>query len=128
MILGIVSVRGDLLVPIRLLDANGHIHRVEAVIDTGFNGYLALPSDLIQQLGVPAAEPVDMGLATNMVVTVESFEGVVLWRGERRPVEILESEGTPLVGTALLWGSLLTAEITDNGAVAIGPLPAGASG
>jgi hypothetical protein len=40
----------------------------------------------------------------------------------------LESEGTPLVGTELLWGSLLTAEMIDNGAVTIGPLPAGISG
>ena len=104
------------------------MHRVEAVVDTGFNGYLALPHDLIQQLGIPAAEPVDMGLATDMVVTVASFEGVVLWREERRSVEILEAEGDPLIGTALLWGSLLTAEMTDNGAVTIGPLPAGVSG
>ena len=111
-----------------MLDANGHVHRVEAVVDTGFNGYLALPSDLIHQLGAPATEPVDMGLATDLVVTVDSFEGIVLWRGERRSVEILEAEGDPLIGTALLWDSLLTAEMTDNGAVTIGPLPAGISG
>ena len=128
MIAGSVNTRGDLLVPIRVLDANGHVHRVEAVVDTGFNGYLALPSGLIEQLGVTATELVDMGLATDLVVTVESFEGIVLWRGERRSVEILEAEGTPLIGTALLWDSLLTAEMTDNGAVAIGPLPAGVSG
>ena len=128
MIAGNVGVRGDLLVPIRLLDANGHVHRVEAVVDTGFNGYLALPSDLIHQLGAHATEPVDMGLATDLVVTVDSFEGIVLWRGERRSVEILEAEGDPLIGTALLWDSLLTAEMTDNGAVTIGPLPAGISG
>ena len=69
-----------------------------------------------------------MGLATDLVVTVASYSGVVLWRGERQPVEILEAEGTPLIGTALLWSSLLTAEMTDNGAVTIGPLPDGATG
>lgn len=128
MIAGSVNTRGNLLVPIRILDASGHVHRVEAVVDTGFNGYLALPSGLVEQLGVTATEPVDMGLATDLVVTVESFEGIVLWRGERRSVEILKAEGDPLIGTALLWGSLLTAEITDHGAVTIGPLPAGVSG
>ncbi len=128
MIAGSVNTRGDLLVPIRVLDANGHVHRVEAVVDTGFNGYLALPSGLIEQLGVTATELVDMGLATDLVVTVESFEGIVLWRGERRSVEILEADGAPLIGTALLWGSLLSAEMTDHGAVTIGPLPAGVSG
>ncbi len=98
------------------------------MVDTGFNGYLALPSDLVEQLGVTATEPVEMGLATDLVVTVESFEGIVLWRGERRSVEILKAEGDPLIGTALLWGSLLTAEMTDHGAVTIGPLPAGVTG
>ena len=122
---GNVSVRGELLLPIRLFDTNGHVHRVEAVVDTGFSGYLSLPRDAIRQLGVTAAEPVEMELATNLVVTVPSYEGVVQWRGEQRLIEVLEAEGTPLIGTALLWGSLLTAEMTDNGAVAIGPLPAG---
>ena len=111
-----------------MLDTNEYVHRVEAVVDTGFNGYLALPSDLIRQLGVSATEPVDMGLANDLVITVTAYEGIVLWRGERRPVEILEAEGTPLIGTALLWGSLLTAEVIDNGAVTIGPLTAGISG
>jgi hypothetical protein len=83
---------------------------------------------MIRQLGAIAGEPVEMSLANDIVVRVESYEGVVLWHGESRPVEILESEGTPLIGTALLWASLLKAEMIDNGAVSIGPLPAGISG
>lgn len=128
MIAGSVNTRGDFPVPIRVLDGNGHVHRVEAVVDTGFNGYLALPSGVLEQLGFTATESVDMGLATDLIVTVDSFEGIVLWRGERRSVEILEAEGDPLIGTALLWGSQLSAEMTDNGAATIGPLPAGVSG
>ena len=64
-----------------------------------------------------------MTLATDLVVSVAVFDGVVLWGGERLFVEIFEAEGSPLIGTALLWGSLLTAEITYNGAVTISPLP-----
>ena len=67
-------------------------------------------------------------MANNATETFSTFRGTVLWRNQRRTVRIIESEGDPLVGTALLWGSLLTAEMTDNGAVAIGPLPAGATG
>jgi hypothetical protein len=69
-----------------------------------------------------------MVLATGRLVQVNAYAGTVLWRGERRQVRILESEGTPLIGTALLWASLLKAEMIDNGAVSIGPLPAGISG
>ena len=34
-------------------DANGQPHEVEAVIDTGFTGFLSLPLALIAALGMP---------------------------------------------------------------------------
>ena len=128
MIFGSVSETGDLIIPIRVLDANGHVHRFEVVVDTGFGGDLSLLPYQIQDLGLRLSSPVDMVLATGLEVLVNAYEGTVLWRGGRRPVRILEAEGSPLIGINLLWGSLLTAEMTDNGAVTIGPLPAGASG
>lgn len=67
-------------------------------------------------------------MANDRTERFPTYRGIVLWHGHRRSVRIIESEGTPLIGTALLWGSLLTAEMTDNGAVSIGPLPAGVSG
>ena len=67
-------------------------------------------------------------MANGEMETFPTFLGVMLWQGHRRSVRIIESEGVPLIGTALLWSSLLTAEITDNGAATIGPLPDGATG
>ena len=128
MIVGSINEDRDLIIPIRVLDTNGHIHRFEVVVDTGFRGDLSLLPHQIQDLGLSPSLPIEMILATGLEVVVSSYEGTVLWRGERRPVRILEAEGTPLIGTALLWGSLLTAEMTDNGVVTIGPLPAGVSG
>jgi len=128
MIVGNVSENGDLIIPIRVLDANEHVHRFEVVVDTGFGGDLSLLPHQIQDLGLQLSSPVDMVLATGLEVLVNAYEGTVLWRGERRPVRILEAEGTPLLGINLMWGSLLTAEMTDNGSVTIGPLPAGVSG
>ncbi len=112
------------MVPIRMLDADGHIHRFEAIVDTGFTGDLTLPSEHTRELGLIMERPVDAGVANDETFRLNSFRGTVLWRGERRSIRIIESEGTPLIGTALLWDSLLTAEMTDNGAVTIGPLPA----
>ena len=125
---GWISGNRELVMPLRLLDVNEHIHRIEANIDTGFNGHLTLPPDSLRLLGLVAARPMDLRMANNATETFSTFRGTVLWRNQRRTVRIIESEGDPLVGTALLWGSLLTAEMTDNGAVAIGPLPAGATG
>ena len=128
MITGTVSSDGDLIVPIRVLDANEYVHRFEAVVDTGFGGYLSLLPYQIQDLGLRSPQPVDMVVANNVTFEMNSYQGIVLWRGERRPVQIIEAEGTPLIGIALLWGSLLTAEITDDGEVTISPLPAETGG
>lgn len=128
MITGTVNRDGDLIAPVRVLDANEYVHRFEAVVDTGFSGYLSLSPRQIRDMGLGPPQPIDMVVANNVTFETSSYPGIVLWRGERRPVQIIESEGTPLIGIALLWGSLLTAEITDNGNVAIGPLPAEISG
>lgn len=123
MIFGHINQDRELVAPVRVLDANGHVRRYEAVADTGFDGALSLPRHLIQELGLLPTEPIEMVLATGRLVQVNAYAGTVLWRGERRQVRILEAEGTPLIGIGLLWDSLLTAEITENGAVTIGPLP-----
>ncbi len=128
MIVGSINQDGDLAVPVRVLDANRHVHRFEVVVDTGFRGDLSLLPYQIRDLGLLPSLPIEMILATGLEVVVNSYEGTVLWRGEPRPIRILEADNTPLIGTALLWDSLLTAEMTDHGAVTIGPLPAGVSG
>ena len=125
---GWISDNRELVMPLRILDANGHVHRVEANIDTGFNGHLTLPPDSLELLGLASDRPLELRMANNETETFSTFRGIALWQGQRRTVRIIESEGAPLIGTALLWGSLLTAEITDNGAVTIGPLPDEVSG
>ena len=125
---GWIGSNRELVMPLRVLDANEHVHRVEANIDTGFNGHLTLPPDVTRLLGLIRAKPVDLTMANDETGTFPSYHGMVFWQGQHRPIEIIETEGTPLIGTALLWGSLLTAEMADNGAVTIGVLPAGVSG
>ena len=84
--------------------------------------------------GVPIAESSDLveHRARTVIVGSVSEDGNLMVPVRvldvKRPVRILEAEGTPRIGTALLWGSLLTAEMIDDGAVTIGPLTAGVSG
>ena len=128
MITGRINQDRELIAPIRVLDANGYVHRFEAVIDTGFDEELSLPSNLVAPLGMPYSEPSEMVVATGRIFNVTAYEGIAIWRGERRPIRIIEAEGDPLIGIGLLWGSLITAEIIDNGEVTISPLPAETSG
>ena len=125
---GWISNNWELVVPVRVLDRNEHVHRIEAHIDTGFNGLFTLPPDVIASLGLEPAQPIALTMANNATETFPTFRGILLWQDWRRVVRIIESEGAPLIGTELLWGSLLTAEMIDNGVVTIGPLPAGVTG
>jgi predicted aspartyl protease len=50
MTIGHVGADGDALVPLPVRGPGGAEQEVEAVLDTGFNGYLALPPPVIEAL------------------------------------------------------------------------------
>ena len=72
---GWISGNRELVMPIRLLDANEHVHRIEANIDTGFNGHLTLPPDLLRLLSLIAAKPLDLRMANDATETFPTFQG-----------------------------------------------------
>jgi predicted aspartyl protease len=51
MIKGRVNAHREALIPLPLRDSQGEERAIEAVIDTGYNGFLTLPPDLIKLLG-----------------------------------------------------------------------------
>ena len=55
----------ELVMPLRLLDVNEHVHRIEANIDTGFNGHLTLPPGLPHLLGFISDKPLDLTMAND---------------------------------------------------------------
>jgi len=95
---------------------------VEAVIDTGFDGELTLPSRTIRRLGYPYAGSAGGTLADGSEVQFDYHEGWVLWHELVRPVAVIAAEGQPLVGMALLRGSRLSVEALPGGEVAVSEL------
>jgi predicted aspartyl protease len=53
MIHGVVNFRYELTLPIVVGNSNGEREFVNTVIDTGFDGFLSLPSEIIVRLGLP---------------------------------------------------------------------------
>ena len=97
--------------------------QIEAVIDTGYNGYLTLPSDLVTALTLPFAGYRRGTLADGSIVRMEDYLASVVWHGQQKDVLISQAAGTPLVGMALLEGSRLTMDVLDDGDVMIEELP-----
>ena len=110
-------------VPVEVLDPNGQPRPIEVVLDTGFNGELALPATIIRQLGLLEDIRRPAVTATGDRVSLMTYYVTVLWHGQSRLVQVVEADGEPLLGMELLLGSRLTLEVRDGGAVTIDALP-----
>lgn len=50
MITGIVNPDFEPIIPLSICGSDGKVYTQDAIVDTGFNGWLSLPPDLIAQL------------------------------------------------------------------------------
>ncbi len=119
MITGKVAENLDLLVTVEVANSNGAFVPLEFVIDTGFNGELALPRDVILALGLDYRGEIALTLATSQEVTIANYDGVVSWHGRRRDVVVIETDSELLLGMALLLGSRVAFDAQIDGEVVI---------
>ena len=70
--------------------------KIEAIIDTGFYGFLVLPSDLISRLTLQRIGNQPAFLGDGNEVDFDIYFAKVLWDGEEREVTALESDAGPL--------------------------------
>ena len=103
--------------------ADGRYLSVDVVLDTGFSGWLTLPASVVRQLDLTSTGNRYAHLATGEEVELPAWRGLILWDGQLRSIEIIEAEGEPLLGMALLRGNLVTIEVREGGAVTVEPLP-----
>lgn len=114
----------EALLPLRLLGRfGGRAEEVEATVDTGFTGALCLPPDLVRSLSLPLVGRGVAVLADGSAVETRYHRARVVWHGLERWVQVLATEGGPLVGMALLRGSRLMVDATPGGAVRVEKLP-----
>jgi clan AA aspartic protease len=102
MMTGTVNASVEPLLRLIAHDHGGQPHDVEAVIDTGFNGFLTLPSAMIATMGLAWLCRQQGELADGTIVTFDVYVGLVEWHGQPRSVEIEATNAQPLMGTALL--------------------------
>ena len=106
-----------IVVPV--LDAAGTTVPLEMVIDTGFTGYMTLPSWVTRPLGLERGEEQRMILADGQVVSMPVCRATVIWHGRPTRIDVLELDARPVIGMSLLWGSDLAMTVRENGRVSI---------
>ena len=53
MIQGVVNAAFDAVVRLPIQGPSGQIQQIEAIIDTGYNGFMTLPPALVVEMGLP---------------------------------------------------------------------------
>ena len=122
MITGSVHPGGEIVVPVRLRGPNGFIAEVQSVVDTGFNDWLTLSPQAIDELALRLREEGRYTLADGSQAVARPFALEIDWFGQWRRILAVEIDGGPLLGMATIRGCYLGIEVIDGGHVEIRPL------
>lgn len=118
MIVGSVSSKLEALVRLSIRGPQSEIE-TEAVLDTGFNGALSLPPDLITELGLRLKTRGPAVLADGTKIFLDVYEALISWNGRLLRVLVGAADNDPLLGMALLHGHELAIQVVDGGEVVI---------
>ncbi len=117
MILGAVDADLEARVPLSVEDTSGQLHRTEAVIDTGFSEFLALPTSFIAALALVWLFEEQVILADGGIQGMDGYSVTINWHGQSRTVQVHAVDGDPLVGMKLLAGNEVRIRVVDGGLV-----------
>ena len=119
MIEGAVNIAYEAVIPLRLQGPEGLARDIEAVVDTGYSGFLTLPATLVTELSLPFAYVGWAFLANDDEVSFDVHDVTVLWDGQPRLIQADATGSAPLVGMLLLDGHDLNIQVTRGGRVVI---------
>ncbi|MFQ5732762.1 MAG: clan AA aspartic protease [Planctomycetaceae bacterium] len=123
MIAGTVTGDREIVIPLDVFSGHQLSVSIAAVVDTGFNGYLTLPLQTLNELEAVSAGTRRAELGDGNIVEMDVYLVNVKWRAAEREVLALRSEATPLIGMAMLWGSRVAFDAKKGGAVSIDAIP-----
>lgn len=127
MMYGVVNSSCEATISLVISNSNRQTQLIEAVIDTGYTGFLSLPPEIITTLNLPwtgidSAKPTlrERGtLGDGSEATFEVYAATIIWDGQYRTIPVNEAETDPLVGMSLLYGYDLSIRAVEGGNVTI---------
>ena len=123
MITGVVNANREAIIRLVVTGPSGQQQNTEAIIDTGFTGFLTLPSALVAALGLSWRSRQPGILADGSVDIFDVYVASVMWDGQPRTVEVEAAETEPLVGMSLLDRHSLRIDVLRGGVVTVSALP-----
>jgi clan AA aspartic protease len=119
MITGFVNAHREAVIVITVTGPSGRQQKIEAVIDTGFDGWLSLPPPLVRALELPWRRSGRGILADGSESLFDIFEARIDWDRRKRRISVDAVDATPLVGMSLLEGYQLNLQVRSRGRVRI---------
>jgi clan AA aspartic protease len=118
MIQGYVNENFEAIISVSVKNGNS-LKSFNAVIDTGFTGFLSLPTAIIIELGLQWSYRDRATLGDGSETVFDVYNAEILWNGQLREIEIDAAETEPLLGMALLRGYRLQIDTIEGGLVTI---------
>ena len=112
-------VDGRLVLPVKFCIAEGTDLAINCVVDTGFNDYLTLPTQVVAVMNLPLYTTTLARLADGSQHSIPIHAARIRWDDIEQLVPVLATGIKPLLGTALLQGFCMTVEFIDNGMVKV---------
>ncbi len=128
MITGTVALAGNdvsglgAFVKLTICTPTGQELEIEALIDTGFTGYLCMPPAMISDLGLSHKGKSQVRLADGRGEAVDYYRATVIWDDQQRAVHVYKMHDS-IVGMSLIRGYELKVEAVVGGNVTINRLP-----
>lgn len=115
MISGLVNANLEAVISLTISGTQTETHEIEVVIDTGYNGFLTLPSETVAELGLSHFGRTRVELGDGSLQIFELYLASVLWDGQAQTIVIDAAETAPLAGTSLLVGYDFSARFIPGG-------------
>jgi clan AA aspartic protease len=123
MMTGVVNAALEAWLRLSVEDVRGHVREVEAILDTGFNGFLTLPPAVVAALELPWLFRQQGQLADGSLQVLDVFEAAIRWDGQPRTVEVEAIDAQPLIGMGLMRAHELRVHVKPGGVVTIAAVP-----
>ena len=112
----------EAVVMLSLRGPSGQAQEIEAVVDTGYSGFLTLPTALVSELELPFAYIGRAFLANDDEVSFDVHDVTVIWDDQPRHIQADVTGSAPLMGMAMLDGYDLNIRVKSGGQVVIQPM------